>query len=580
MTLNIRFGLLRRGFWSRCAIVSLALLAVSPPALAQTFDEAKALFDAGDWRASAEAFEAASQTDAARRPEAAAFVLRAYANARDHAAVTTRFDACLSASRGTPFEPQCLLEAARSTYQNAMDTTGALAQLTQLLARFPNDPFATPGALYHEGIVQLDLQKLPVAACSTLERAVKEWPSSPFADDALVTEARAGARIPDLAVIDSAIDRLTAMDAAPVLRQKAQFERADYFENARKDRPGALAEYARVLAGFPDSTECAALAKLRMADLVPNGEFRLGLRHYAQVLASQPGLKPALREWAQAQTGIYQYQLGEKELARATFEALLSSNPGARARSVAEKYLTGMAQPDSEQNILILYDRAVRRRQVARGEDESYFDMQRVLAAGKRGFFARYAADTSRDIEDRAQMLYRECFARYYCGYGGEALEMSERILRDLNPQGVTRYECLYMRAFLMGRSGEWGRSVAEWKALVDSNPPFSFLPKCYLELAKSQHMAGDSLGAVFTLQELIVRFPARLESETAAEHLVVHFERDPALANALAEQKPLIAARWTKDRTLLVSGQPDDGGDGVVPVAETDRHSTTGGAE
>ena len=40
------------------------------------------------------------------------------------------------------------------------------------------------------------------------------------------------------------------------------------------------------------------------------------------------------------------------------------------ARSVAEKYLTGMAQPDSPENILILYDRAVRRRQVARGEDE------------------------------------------------------------------------------------------------------------------------------------------------------------------------------------------------------------------
>jgi tetratricopeptide (TPR) repeat protein len=575
---KVRIHALRRHAVSLC--LALAMLLFAHPLGAQTFDEAKTLFDARDWRASAQAFEAAGQTDAAHRPEAAAFILRAYANAGDHAAVTGHLDACLSAARSTPFESQCLLEAARSTYQNAKDTTGALEQLSALLAKFPADPFATPGALYHEGTVQLDLQKLPVAACSTLERAVKEWPSSPFTDDALLAEARAGARIPDLAVIDSAIDRLGAMNAAPVLRQKAQFERADYFENARKDRPGALAEYAKVLAGFPDTTECAALARLRIADLVPNGEFRLGLRHYAQVLATHPGLKPALREWAQAQAGIYQYQLGNKDAARATFEALLSSNPGARARATAEKYLTGMAQPDSEQNILILYDRAVRRRQVARGEDESYFDMQRVLAAGKRGFFARYAADTSRDIEDRAQMLYRECFAKYYCGYGGEAREMAESILRDLNPQGVTRYECLYLRAFLMGRTGEWGRSVAEWKALVDASPPASILPKCYLELAKAQHMAGDSLGAVFTLQELIVRFPARLESETAAQHLVVFFERDPSLVDALAGQKPLIAARWRKDTTLLASGLPDDAGGGIVPDAATDRHSTTGGAE
>ena len=48
----------------------------------------------------------------------------------------------------------------------------------------------------------------------------------------------------------------------------------EFYAKPRADRIGAIAEYRKVYGNYPDGTEAAAVAKIRVADLVPDGDFR------------------------------------------------------------------------------------------------------------------------------------------------------------------------------------------------------------------------------------------------------------------------------------------------------------------
>jgi tetratricopeptide (TPR) repeat protein len=566
---------LGRGFWSRCAIVSLALLAVSPAAIAQTFDEAKALFDAGDWRASAEAFEAASQTDAAHRPEAAAFILRAYANAGDHAAVTGHLDACLSAARSTPFGPQCLLEVARSTWQNAKDTTGALEQLSSLLARFPDDPVAAPGALYHRGIVERDGLKAPSVAYQTFEECVRRFPDSPYAADALVAECRTGIALRDLALIDSARARLGAMNADGAHIQEAQFERAEFYNQVRRDRDGALAEYAKVVApGLPADTAPALLAKTRAADLVPGGDFTRSIALYREV-ADNPKAPRRVRQWSVLNTGIFQFVLGDEAAARATLEAFVATEPPKSFEAQARQFLDGMANPETTTAIAIHFEKATHLRRSRRNADLALWALDHTVALSRSPFFERWVTDSSVDREQRAQMLYRVAFARYFAGHGNDAAAICDRILSDIQPGGVTKYECMYMKAFLAGRSGEWDRAARGWELLIAADPPYYFRAEAYLHYSQALDRTGDTLGAVLALHELTVRFPARKEADEARARMAGLLKRNPALAPEVEAATPRIIAKW-KSQPRAPATEPD----AYPAVPETAQPAAAGGAQ
>ena len=326
------------------------------------------------------------------------------------------------------------------------------------------------------------------------------------------------------------------------------------------------------------------------------------------MLDNHPGAHGFVYRWARMQTGIYQYQLGDTTAARVTFEALLADKPIGIVKRECEKYLVGLADPESTESLLITYDRAIRWSQTDQGLDRAFLEMQGVLSKCRKSrAVSDFVANAKADREERAQMRYRRAYALYYSGHGREAFDMAQSILDTENPRGVTKWECLYLQAFLLGRMGEHQPAATRLQAIVDANPKIDFLPQIYNDLSHQRRASGDLLGSVLTLEEMAIRYPARIEASRATEFNAETLKWNPELKPAVEERTPAIVARWQKRPTGAPTSTP--GGKAVVkqevepatggvpaadagspeqprPVADTDpaavtgSESLTGGAE
>ncbi len=555
--------------------------AASRPASA-AFTSAKASFDAGDWSAAASAFGVlASATDAvpAERAEAAAFALRALANAGTHAAVADRYEALRAAAADTPFAAQCPLELARSAYQNARDTTTALALLGDILTRYPSDPIAAPGALYHRGMIELEHLRTPAAALATLETVATSWARSAYADDALAAQARAGVALASLPTIDAARDRLIAMKAAPALLQKVQFDRAEFYGKVRQNSAEAAREYLKVRDDFPGlpGTDAAALARIRAADEVPAGSFHAALALYREAVAARPRLSPYLRGWALLHSAICEFQLDHRDAAlRAFSEIATSSALPSRIRAEARLHVEGLSDPDSTAGVVIHFDRAIRARRANTNLDRVYWDLQRIIARSRKPFFAAYVGGAGAGREDRAQMLYRLCFAYYYCGYGNKAFELAGKILEEQRPVGVTRWQCEFMRAHLLTRAERYPEALPVWKRIVEGCTLDSVLPDALLDSAQAYEYGGDPLGAAFNLEEFRLRYPHNARAEDATRLMDILARRDAAILPALTKARPVIEARLRRMPTPPLGPKPGD----ERLLAGDSQNAPTGGAQ
>ena len=292
------------------------------------------------------------------------------------------------------------------------------------------------------------------------------------------------------------------------------------------------------------------------------------------MLANYPKLAKKLRDWSACQSAIYLYQLEDEAAARAAFEALLAATPEPKLRTEAQRYLAGMANPESTDSLTIHYDRGIRFRQTEMRTDKTFWEMERVISKSRKPFFRSHVDDTSIDREERAQMLYRLCFAYFWTARGKEAFDLAGEILDRLQPQGVTRWECLHMRAHLLARLGDHAAAVGIWRDVIDADPPIKFLPRCYLEYAHALHLSGDPLGAILALEEMSIRWPARIETESAATLLKLHYMRRPDLRPRADEQRPVIAAKWKHKPPLIA-----DGADDAAPAVASPTNSP-GGAQ
>jgi hypothetical protein len=385
--------------------------------------------------------------------------------------------------------------------------------------------------------------------------------------------------IPSLDAIESAQRQLKDHGAPPAVQQKAQFQRADYMDKARASREHALKEFTRTCTEFPADTDTAAEARLRVAKLVPRGDFRASLQLCEDVARNHPNAPQALRHRAQLEAGIVQFQLGDEAAAKATLEALRADSPDADTLAEVNKYLTGLSDPDSPESIVITYDRGIRQKDSGGGFDLTFEDMQRVKAKSKKAAIEALMRDASLSSEDRARMRYRVCYALYWGGRGREAFDLAQSILDEQKPEGKTKWECLHMQAFLVGRSGDFGGAIARWRAMIDANPDVGFLPQCYVLLAEHQLAAGDALGSVLTLEEMRARFPARIEAERAAESIGLTLRLNPGIQPTVDEQRPAIVAKWTRNKGGPPAG-PGDRLPGAPRLAATESKSGKGGAE
>lgn len=536
----------RRTRAALCSLAAIATLALAAPVAGQTFEGGKAKFDRSEFRPAAQDFEVVSQRPGdSKRADAAVFALRSLSQAGDHAAVLAKYEQCRAAVAGTPLEGELEFEVAKSTHHNAKDTTAALQGYARVLQQYPENVFAASGALYERASIERDDMKAHNAAHATLEDMITRYPTSPFVDDALVSEAKNAGMMGRMDIIDSADKRLELMNAASSMRQKVQLERAECHIKTRGDRRKAIAAYNQTFRRYGDGTDAAAVARIRAADLVVGGDFRESLNLYKVVLECYPKLRKSQRDWAQCQSGVYHYQLRENDEARSCFETVLAANPARNVRSLAQVYLDGMSHPDSTSSLLITYDRALRYYQTELCSDQTFLALGEYEAMTHKPFFAEYLRDSSISNQEKAEFLYRLSFADFYTGRGKDAFDLCERILKDYKPTGNVRFECLYMRAYLLGRGARWEEAVTAWEELQAENPPVDILAASYPELARAQHLSNDPLGAAMTLEEFQVRLPARHETEKGQMLSRELLRRYPEVAKPLQEQKPLIVARW-----------------------------------
>ena len=536
-------------------VLACAALALGPLAcLGAAFDDAKALFDAKRYAEAAPAFEAvAAAPEDPRRAEAAAFAIRSWSNAGRQDMVASRYAGCMAAALATSFEGEVAYEYARSVYVNGRDVTSGTALLQGVAGAYPGNVFAASGALLQLATMQANEHKAPLAACIACEDLIQRYPASPFVDDALLLEARTGTPLGRLDVIESCRSRLQTIQAPAWMQQAAQFEVGEFHNKARGDRYAAMRGYRAVFETYPAKSNAAALARIRLADLVPRDSFRLAGRIYEQVLAEYPELPRKQQDWCICQRAICHYQEGQDEPAANLFRDLLARQPEAKLQACARLHLDGFANPDSTSALVMLYDRGLRMRVMDTGADQIFRDFQRVIAKAREPYFERYLSEASTSREDAGTMAYRLSFANFFCGRSREAFALAERILAEIRPAGNARCEALFMRAFLLGRASRWTEAIAAWREATEMDAPAEYLARSYLEYSRALYFGGDPLGSVLALEELQARFPARIESAEAAELVQQGLLRNPALRPLLEEKKPLLAAKW-KDKPALVT--------------------------
>ena len=520
------------------------------------FSSARTSFDSGNWLAASSEFHAIVGNQAAvRRPadelaEAAVFSLRCRVNLQDVAGFESVRESCLAAARGSAFEGQALLEVGKHLAKNTKDTTAAIDQFNAVVAAFPGDVFAASGALYERGLLECDSLRMPHAAKESLDAVTKRYPSSPFCDDALVVLARVERVLGNVAGIDEAARRLKEMGAAPALRQKVQFEKAEYHNKIRQNRHDAVCEYQAVIDSFPTEakSQAAAQARVRMADLVPGGNFHASMELYRQV-RDEKAAPAATRAWSALNLAYMQFQVRDEEGAARTLEALVAdkSYPAAY-KAKASEALKALRDPDSVENAQLRYDRAARCRQVNHSFDVAFFDYRSVVRKfdGRDGAPAAAAARVKElPREDQAQWHYKVAFAQFMTGHGQQALDLCERILKEMNPSGVTKWQCLYMIAYLKGRGGDDAESARGMRQIADTCPVDEVTMHAYMELVRLLDLMGDEAAVVLTLEEFRVRYPRHHWSEQADAFQKHFFSVDTSLIQHVEESRPALVAKW-----------------------------------
>ncbi|MBX7243955.1 MAG: tetratricopeptide repeat protein [Candidatus Sumerlaeaceae bacterium] len=248
----------------------------------------------------------------------------------------------------------------------------------------------------------------------------------------------------------------------------------------------------------------------------------------------------------------------------------MASNPKSRTiRREAQRYLDGIADPDSTPGLTILYDRAINFRVSRVGMNREIWEMSSFIGRAEKQAFSAFIRDESVPLRERAQMRYRLAFAHHEVGNHKTAFDMAGEILSDQNLTGVTRHQCLWLRAMLFFRTGKYDESADLWRQLISENPQGDVLRPAYLEYSQSQEFGGDVFGAALTLEELRIRFPACKQAELAAGRLAeIRFE-NPIMARDLDQQRPILAAKWK--RTAPPGSEPPEVAKGQRPAPTDD---------
>ena len=385
----------------------------------------------------------------------------------------------------------------------------------------------------------------------------------------------------NLAGIDAAARQLEQMDAAPALQQKVQFERAEYYNNFHQRRSDSIVEYDKVINAFPgvQRSQAAAQARVRIADLIPADNFHTSMDLYRQT-RDDSAAPAALQAWSALNLAYLEFQVRDEAAAAATLQRLISQKGTPAAyKAKAEAALKALREPESVENAQLRFDRATRCRTVNHSLDIAFFDYRSVVRKlDNEGAKTAAAEEIAKlPVDQQAQWRYKVAFGLFMTGYGPEAYEMCEEILADYQPTDITKWQCLYMLAFLKGRVGHNADAAASMRSIIDSCPIDEITQNAYMELVRLNDIQGDKLGAVLTLEELRVRFPLHYLAGEALAFQKNFYRYDPTLAEGMTNKRAPLVAKWGGRAPSLPFDDPNHNPQTIASDAIT---VPTGGAQ
>lgn len=509
------------------------------------FTTAKAKFDAFQFLDAANDFQAiVEDVNSPDRAQAAVYMLRGYRRAQKHALLMANFSAASAATSGTPYVDECLYEKALSLYKNAHKPTDAYIIFGQIAGSHPQSVWAGSGSMFQRGTIQLEKYHDLTNAAATMNAMLQAYPTSPFAAKAYFVLFRCAILSNDPPAVDAAHQQFVAAFPNSEYLPDAELRHGDFEMRVRGSTGNALARYRNVVARWPD-TDFARSARLRINELAPDG-FEAAIADYTALLAeirNHPKFK-FQKNLCRLQLGEYCYQLGLNDDATSYLQALLAQNPAAPVATTTRTYLEAIADPSSTCGIYCLWERAMRWRDQHGHLDKCWSDLGQLRNYADLDRFTSYINDASIYKEDRANALYRVALANFDLGDHAAASEIAQRVLDELQPVRVARYECLYLIAYHHSHCGHFGHASSMYRSLIDENSGYAaIVPTAYFELANNQELNGDHLAAMLTLEEFRTLYPYRAE-----------VQRIVGMENRIAAEGAELQAAFSRARTELLS--------------------------
>lgn len=524
------------------------------------FAEAKLKFDTFQFLDAANDFKAIANDDSSPdRAQAAVFMLRGYRRAQKHALVMQNFSAAAAAAASTPYAVECTYEQALSLYKNAHKVTDAYIMFGTIADSHPESIWAGSGSIFQRGTIQLEKYHSLSQAAATMHSMLETYPTSPFAAKAYFILLRCAILSNDPTAVDAAHQQFVAACPISEYLPDAELRHGDFEMRVRGSTGNALQRYRNVVSQWPN-TDFARSARLRINEIAPDG-FEAAIADCTALLGEirdHPKFK-FQKNLCRLLLGQYYYQLGLDDNATSAFQSVLAQNPGPQPAVTARTYLDAIADPPSTSGLYCLYERAMRWRDRHGYMDKCWDDLAQMRAFAEMEPFNNYISDESVSSEDRSSALYRLALGNFDLGDHDVAAEIAQRVLDELHPTRVARYECLYLIAYHHAHCGHFDHAISLYRSLIDENSGYAaIVPPAYFEMAKKQQLNGQHLAAMLTLEEFRTLYPYRAEVQRAIGEENRISAEGPDLQIAFAQAKSALLAQIGKHaRPVLLAESP-----------------------
>ena len=536
---------------SLCLLVAFFLFVLSVSSFASDLAHAKAIFEEKKYSEALLEFQDVFNTSSGdTRLDAFLHILRCHYSLKDHASLSSFYDAHKTEATGTSFEPDIHFEYANSLRDNAKDYAAARSMYESLYQKFPNTEFAGPGSLLKLGDLDV-LEDKPNEGLIRYAELIKKYPDCRYIDNALEGKVNAYIKLKDRAALISALEDIRIKFPNNPCTARSGLASADYFSSIELNSHKALTEYRKVANEYPETAH-GTIAKIRLADLVEDGRIKNSIALYRSVLEKPGKLRGSQEPWARTELGVALYLKKDFIAAREEFLKVISSNAPEKFKKKAEMHLEAIEDPESLSSAFVNIDTAVRYRRDLNGFDEAYWSFRVYTDAFEQGRFESFFKDQNVPDEEKAKRLYQISLSYYNEAHIKESILFAKRVVEEYPNVDYYCASAKYSIAHHKAMRGDYVGAIDDYLTIVEQYPTLEFIPIVLTKIGESFISLDRQAEAVYVYDTLFRLYPYRKEGMCGAQ------TRDFVLQGRPDLEKALEIANSTDGANLTMKKLPD----------------------